>query len=447
MDGLKSASTPNMNNNNKTTENNKSKSKSKSNNNSNSNSNSNSKCKEVKFAKENKHLKYVESLFESVDFNEERIYFNQFRIIMKMRRPKISERRIRILYNAMCQLKDRDLAVQRIDDMGIGITRDQWQNFYQYVNIEIFRDPKYAVETILDIGQEDLLFAEIVNEDDMLYQDCCMKLCNKCTCNRRSNSNSQSKTPGGPNDDLGQTPGFNRQTTDTASPRGGGGRGGRDKIIPRASSTFVNAHRTPHMPKGGGRGERGKTNRWCTRRSRACLIMCRNFWLRLWLGIRSLLYRMFTHKILSTIIDLTVWVGTIVVIMEISIGKALEFTSSVLVYIFVAEVTLRWIAFGSYFIKDTFNVLDFTVVYLSFALDILIDDDKNVNEQKNASANIIVAFRLLRFLRALATIERFKLIISTSVTVLSNLCILFSLEFAVFYVFAVIGLMVKLFNL
>ena len=351
--------------------------------------------------------------YSDIDFNEERIFFSQFRILMKMRRPDISERRIRILYNAMCQVQDRDLAVSSMDDSGIGITRNQWQNFYQYVNIEIFRDPKYAVETLLDINQEDLLFAEVINEDDMLYQDCCMQMCHYCI----KSNNVPKLTPGG-----GGNSSIDNDKFTKSSPVG-----------KKTDSNSAKHQKMDHLDP----------MKWRTTKKRTCMVQCRNIWIKIWLGIRSILYRIFTHRILSALIDLLVWVGTIIVIMEISYSEELELISDILVYLFVVEVTLRWIAFGKYYVKDTFNVLDFTVVYISLGLDLFIDND--TESHQTAQANVLVAFRLLRFLRALATIERFKLIISTSITVLSNLCILFSLEFCVFYIFAVIGLMVCFF--
>jgi len=93
-------------------------------------------------------------------------------------------------------------------------------------------------------------------------------------------------------------------------------------------------------------------------------------------------------------------------------------------------------AFGVYFLRDPFNVLDFVVVYASLLIDIY----EVTHGGRTTQSNGIVAFRLLRFMRALATIERFKLIISTSVTVLKKVGVLMSLEFCVFYVFAVVGI-------
>lgn len=294
-----------------------------------------------------------------IDFNKERIYFRQFYIIMKMRRPKMTECRIRILYNAMCQITDSDLAVTGNGQKGQGITRAQWQNFYQYANIEIFRDPKYAVKGIIEAfnrrrrkqTESHMHLSKIMNQHDSIYhEDRCLRCCRYCSC---------------------------------------------------AS-------------------------------------MC-NCWLNIWFGLRAILYKIFSHPILNALIDLTVWIGSLIVILQLSYPKELDTIGDVLVYVFLVEVTLRWIAFGKYFLADRFNVVDLIVVYLSWALDTLVHE-KSV--PGGNATNVIIAFRLLRCVRALATIPRFKLIISTSITVLSNLCILFSLEFCVFYIFGVVGMMV-----
>ena len=97
---------------------------------------------------------------------------------------------------------------------------------------------------------------------------------------------------------------------------------------------------------------------------------------------------------------------------------------------------MRFIAFGKYYLSDWFNIIDMIVVYLSVIIDIINRSQNDINDTRY---DAITAFRLLRFIRALGTFDRFKLIISTSVTILRSLGILFSLEFCLFYLFAVIG--------
>ena len=109
-----------------------------------------------------------------------------------------------------------------------------------------------------------------------------------------------------------------------------------------------------------------------------------------------------------------------------------------LVWIFWIEVTLRLMAFGKFFLADPFNVIDFLVVWASWILEIGFDDVVSASQ-----SNGIVALRMIRLIRALSTVDRFKILITTSVSVIKNFCILFALEFCVFYVFAVVGMMVS----
>ena len=78
----------------------------------------------------------------NIDYNEEKLYYPIFRILMKIRRPSLDSRRIRVLFNAICNVTDVRYAVKLNGDDGVGCTREQFQQFYKYVNIEIFRDPK-----------------------------------------------------------------------------------------------------------------------------------------------------------------------------------------------------------------------------------------------------------------------------------------------------------------
>ena len=71
-----------------------------------------------------------------------------------------------------------------------------------------------------------------------------------------------------------------------------------------------------------------------------------------------------------------------------------------LINVFVVEVTLRFLAFES-ILSKTLLILDFVVVYVSLIIDVV---DKTNGESSNDSCTIgIEAFRLLRFVRAIAT--------------------------------------------
>ena len=261
----------------------------------------------------------------------------------------------------MCQARTRTEAVKLYEDEGIGITRQQWQNLYKFVNVEIFRDPSNAVEYMIRTGEENVMLNIILGNENMYSMDggCCYKL-------------------------------------------------------------FVDTNLATIG------------DRKCQ-----CWFICIQKVYFTWLRFRGLLYRIFTHHLISRFIDLLVWIGTMVLIYEISTpgeDLTLDKISDILVIVFVVEVSLRFVAFGKYFLRDGFNILDFLVVWGTLLVDFV-----DVSGDGDQSSNGLVAFRLLRFVRALGTIDRFKMIISTSITVLSKVGVLFSLEFCVFYIFAVVG--------
>ena len=314
---------------------------------------------------------------DELDYNEEKIYFPLFRRFIQFRRRKICDQRTRVLYNAMCEARARTEAVKLHEDEGNGISREQWQNLYKFVNVEIFRDPSYAVEHMIKKGKENVMVTLILGDENMYSIDggCCARFAAPF-----------------------QTDGNVRLVGD---------------------------------------------------RKDQCCFQCTQKIYFTWLRFRGLLYRTFTHPVVAKLIDILVWFGTMVLIYELSrseYDETLDNISNTLIYIFVVEVTLRFIAFGRYFFRDGFNVLDFVVVYSSLFVDMFdangkfeghLVDDAKLHQQSRS--NGIVAFRLLRFVRALGTIERFKMIITTSLTVLKKIGVLFSLEFCVFYIFAVIG--------
>eukprot|EP01084_Bolivina_argentea_P144608 253667_1 len=313
-----------------------------------------------------------EEKVEKIDFNTQRIYFSLFRRFLQFRRKGFGDRKTRILYNAMCQARVKTEAVKLHEDEGIGISRDQWQNLYKFVNVEIFRDPSFAVEFFIRQGKENVMLSLILGDENMYSMDggCCEKL-------------------------------------------------------------FINKNVENFKVVGD--------------RNNECCFLCTQKIYFIWLRFRGWLYRIFTHKWVSKIIDLMVWIGTLTLIYEIQLknyNKTLDEISNACIYIFTVEVTLRFIAFGKYFLKDGFNILDFIVVYASLFIDVFNPFQHGYfsnEEHQRSHSNGIVAFRLLRFIRALGTIDRFKLIISTSVTVLKKVGVLFSLEFCIFYIFSVIG--------
>ena len=330
----------------------------------------------VIFSKEIEAAQY--EWMHHLDFNQERIYFSAFRTFMQFRRPKLKTSKVRILYNALCEVRKREDAVTKLSletDEGVGISRENFQNLYLFVNVEIFRDPSYAVDYRLKQKTQSLQMLMMVG-DEKVYdrRGICCNCCKSEQARRRKSM---------------------------------------------ATHLLTNT------------GDRSE--------SQFCILLAQKLYF-IWLRLRAILYRIFTHVVVSRIIDLTVWIGTLVLIYQVSHqdehNETLANVSIVLIYIFTIEVTLRFIAFGKYFLSDNFNVLDLCVVYASLFIDLWEISHGGRTQQSNG----IVAFRLLRFVRALATIERFKLIISTSVTVLKTVGVLMSLEFCVFYIFAVIGI-------
>ena len=116
----------------------------------------------------------------AIDFNVERVYFPQFRLFLRFRRCSLTKDRCRVLFNALCQVRDRADAVRLLEDAGSGITREQWQNLYQYVNVEIFLNPQYAVEFALKESTDKVRFNLILGDDSMYRPDgwvigCCRR--------------------------------------------------------------------------------------------------------------------------------------------------------------------------------------------------------------------------------------------------------------------------------
>lgn len=113
-----------------------------------------------------------------------------------------------------------------------------------------------------------------------------------------------------------------------------------------------------------------------------------------------------------------------------SFGSYVHFLDDFILWIFVAEIVLKWIAFAPkihHYFKSGWNIFDFVIVALSF-----------LPSGGNWVAIARMA-RLLRVLRLVTAVPRLRFIVQTLLASLPSMFNVVLLMLAIFYVYAIIG--------
>jgi len=160
-----------------------------------------------------------------------------------------------------------------------------------------------------------------------------------------------------------------------------------------------------------------------------------------YLTLRRLIVVAFGNKLVSRSVNFMIWTGTICILFQTadpSSSKtdpgeytALDWAGKSFLYLFLIEVCLRLIGYGYSYLTDWMNLIDFTVVIISFVTDQLV---------KTEPQTFVVIFRLLRVFRLVRGIRNFKVIVRTAFSVLPSFFVLGMIQFCVIYIFAIIGM-------
>lgn len=107
-------------------------------------------------------------------------------------------------------------------------------------------------------------------------------------------------------------------------------------------------------------------------------------------------------------------------------GALLSTINLVIVLIFVVEIALKLIAFGTGFFRSGWNVFDFVIVGVSLV-------------PASGPLSIMRTLRILRVLRLLSTVERLRLLVESLMRALPGIGWTAALLVMIFYVFGVMG--------
>lgn len=110
-----------------------------------------------------------------------------------------------------------------------------------------------------------------------------------------------------------------------------------------------------------------------------------------------------------------------------SYGLYIDQIDRIILFIFVAEILLKFYAYGLGFFKSAWNIFDTTIILISVIPSI------------GASFSVLRALRILRTLRLLKNIPKLKLIIESLLHAIPSIGWIAVLLVIIFYIFAVIG--------
>lgn len=108
------------------------------------------------------------------------------------------------------------------------------------------------------------------------------------------------------------------------------------------------------------------------------------------------------------------------------VGGLLNALDTIVIAIFVVEITLRIYAFGRDFWRDPWSIFDFAVVAISLA-------------PSTGNLSVLRALRVLRVLRLISTVDSMRRVVGGLVQAIPGMGTILVLLLLVFYVFAVIG--------
>ncbi|MGI9571425.1 MAG: ion transporter [Desulfobulbia bacterium] len=106
-------------------------------------------------------------------------------------------------------------------------------------------------------------------------------------------------------------------------------------------------------------------------------------------------------------------------------GDTLTQIDTIILWIFVAEIVLRLIAFGPAFFRDPWNIFDFSVVAVSFL--------------STAGLSALRAFRVFRVLRVLSAVPRLRMVVRALLEALPGVMWVGLLLLVILFVSAVIA--------
>lgn len=166
-------------------------------------------------------------------------------------------------------------------------------------------------------------------------------------------------------------------------------------------------------------------------------------------GIRKRFGALVSSKWFNRGFDGLVYLNTfLVVIQSLFFTNSVEYNNldlalTVLLYVFVVELSLKIFGLGAArFAADTFNVLDFVIVFGALLVQVVVPDpdDGGSGDQEENALGFVSFLRGLRLLRALRALKGFGEIVRTFTSIVPTFMRYMAVFITVFYSFSIVGM-------